>query len=125
MTNYSVGDFLVKIKNSAMAGNKILSVSGNRQITAIAASLKKAGFFDEVKKDGNNLTIKLTFKDKNPLISDLKLISKPGRRIYLGAGEIGKRRGPSQYLISTPKGILTTKEALKQNLGGEIIAEIW
>lgn len=125
VVNYPVGDFLIKVKNTAMAGNKKMTVSGNNQIAAVAESLKKSGFFDEVKKDGKELTIALSFKDKKPLLMDLKLISKPGRRIYSGADEIAAKRGPSQFLISTPKGIMNTRQALKLRTGGEIIAEIW
>jgi len=125
VVNYPVGDFLIKVKNTSMAGNKKLTVSGNAQILAIAESLKKSGFLDSITKDGKDLTIALAFKDKTPLIMDLKLISKPGRRIYMGADEIGAKRGPSQYLISTPKGIMNTREALKERCGGEVIAEIF
>ena len=116
---------MIKVKNTAMAGNKTFEAKANKQIEAIAAALKKAGILNEVKKEKEMLVIKLAFKEKQPLLMDLKLISKPGRRIYLGAWELAKKRGPSQYLISTPKGILMTREALKQNLCGEVIAEIW
>ncbi|HKC04799.1 MAG TPA: 30S ribosomal protein S8 [Patescibacteria group bacterium] len=125
VVNYPVGDFLIKVKNTAMAGNKKLSVSTNNQITAVAESMKKSGFFESVVKDGKDLTISLSFKDKTPLLMDIKLISKPGRRIYMGADEIGARRGPSEFLISTPKGIMSTREALKARSGGEVIAEIF
>ncbi|HJY98556.1 MAG TPA: 30S ribosomal protein S8 [Patescibacteria group bacterium] len=124
-TNFPVGDFLIRIKNTAMARGKSVSVPANKQISAIAAALKKAGYFAEVKKEKETLAIDLVFKNKRPLIMDIKLVSKPGRRVYLKADEIAKKRGPSQYIISTPKGILTMREALKQNLGGEVIAEIW
>lgn len=116
---------MIRVKNSAMAGEKRLTVPANKQIIKIAESLKKSGLFDEVKKEKENLSISLTFKAKKPLLMNIKLVSKPGRRIYLGASEIGKKRGPSQYLISTPKGILMSREAIKQNIGGEVIAEIW
>jgi small subunit ribosomal protein S8 len=125
ITNYSIGDFLIRVKNSAMAGEKKLTVPSNKQIIKIAESLKRSGFFDEVKKEKENLLISLAFKARKPLLMNIKLVSKPGRRIYLGASEIAKKRGPSQYLISTPKGILMTREALRQNIGGEVIAEIW
>ena len=125
VVNYPVGDFLIKVKNAAMAGNKKLTVSGNAQILAIAESLKKSGFLDEIQKEGKDLTLSLSFKDKQPLLMDIKLVSKPGRRIYFKADEIGAKRGPSQYLISTPKGIKSTREALKLRMGGEVIAEIW
>ena len=125
VVNYPVGDFLIKVKNAAMAKNKTFTVSGNAQILAIAESLKKSGFFDEVKKDGHDITISLAYKDKQPLLMNLKLVSKPGRRMYSGVDEIAAKRGPSQYLISTPKGIMSTKEALKARTGGEVIAEIF
>ena len=125
VVNYPVGDFLIKVKNAAMAKNKTFTVSGNAQILAIAESLKKSGFFDEVKKDGRDLTISLAYKDKQPLLMNLKLVSKPGRRMYSGVDEIAAKRGPSQFLISTPKGIMSTKEALKARTGGEVIAEIF
>lgn len=125
VVNYPVGDFLIKVKNAAMAGNKTLAVSSNNQIVAIAESLKKSGYFDSVTKDGRNLTITLSFKDKKPLLTNLKLVTKPGKRVYMGADEIGSKRGPSQFIISTPKGIMSTREALKARTGGEVIAELY
>ncbi len=116
---------MIRVKNTAMAGGKKLTVPSTKQIVAVAQALKKAGFFDEIKKEKDSLEISLAFKDKKPLVMNVNLVTKPGRRIYLGAAEIAKKKGPSQYLISTPKGILTTREALKQNTGGEVIAEIW
>ena len=130
--NYSIGDFLIKVKNASMAKNKELTVSSNKQIEAIAQALKKLGFLDEVlpagkqvKKDKNLLKLSLTFKNKRPLLTDLKLVSKPGLRIYMGVSEIEKKKGPSTYLISTPIGIISTREAVKARVGGEVIAEIW
>jgi len=115
-----------------MAKNKELTVSSNKQIEAIAQALKKLGFLDEVlpagkqvKKDKNLLKLSLTFKNKRPLLTDLKLVSKPGLRIYMGVSEIEKKKGPSTYLISTPIGIISTREAVKARVGGEVIAEIW
>lgn len=125
VTNYPVGDFLIRVKNVAMAKGKNLTAPSTKQIVAVSAALKKAGYFDEVKKGKEGLEVSLTFKDKKPLLININLISKPGRRIYLGADEITKKKGPSFYLISTPKGILTSREAIKANQGGEVIAEVW
>lgn len=124
-TNFPVGDFLIKIKNSAMAGNKKVTYTANKQIVALAESLKKAGYLDEIKKENMILTLSLAFKDKKPLLMDLKLISKPGRRIYMEVDEIEAKRGPSQYIISTSKGIVVSRQAIKDRMGGEVIAEIW
>ena len=108
-----------------MAKNKELTVPSNKQIEAIAQALKKLGYFDEVKKEKDLLKLTLTFKNKRPYLTDLKLVSKPGLRIYMGIDEIEKRKGPSTYLISAPIGIISSREATKQRVGGEVIAEIW
>lgn len=125
MVNYSIGDFLIKIKNASMAKNKELTVSSNKQIEAVALALKKLGYLDEVKKEKNMLNLSLTFKNKRPLLTNLKLVSKPGLRIYMGVTEIEKKKGPSTYLISTPIGIIASRQAVKERAGGEVIAEIW
>lgn len=125
MVNYAVGDFLIKVKNASMAKNKVVVVAANKGNLAIAQALKKFGYFDEVKKEKETLTISLAFRNKRPLLINLKLVSKPGLRIYLGVDEIAEKKGPSMFLISSPKGIISSKEARKLRMGGEVIAEIW
>ena len=107
-----------------MARNKSLTVSSTKNIAAIAQALKKLGYLDEVKKDKNMLSIALAFRYKRPVLTSLKLVSKPGLRIYMKADEIEKKKGPSVYLISTPVGIISSREAVKVRAGGEVIAEI-
>lgn len=124
-TNYPVGDFLIKVKNTSMAKNKSLEVISSKQIVALAESLKKLGYLNDIKKEKTMLNLSLAFKNKKPVLIDLKLVSKPGLRVYWGADEIASKKGPSTFLISTPKGILSAKEATKQRMGGEVIAEIW
>jgi small subunit ribosomal protein S8 len=124
-SNYPVGDFLIRIKNTAMAKNKSLEYKAEKQIVAIAEALKKLGFLDTVKKEKDMLNISLAYKNKKPVIMDLRLISKPGLRIYMGADEIDKKKGPSTYLITSPKGVISSKDAVKGRVGGEVIAEIW
>ncbi len=125
VTNYPVGDFLIRVKNAAMARNKKINVLSNKQIVAIAESLKRLGYLDEVKKEKDGLALSLSFKNKRPVLMNLKLVSKPGLKIYLGVAELEKKKGPSIYLISTPKGIVSSRQAIKERIGGEIIAEIW
>lgn len=125
VTNYSIGDFLIKIKNASMAKNKELTVTSNKQIEAIALGLKKLGYLDSVTKEKSLIKLVLTFKNKRPLLTDLKLVSKPGLRIYMGVTEIEKKKGPSTYLISTPIGIIASRQAIKERVGGEVIAEIF
>ena len=123
-TNYPVGDFLIKLKNASMAGNKEVRVVASGKILAIAEALKKLGFLDGVKKDKDGIAVSLAFKNKKPLLMDVKLMSKPGLRIYMGVDEIEKKKGPSIYLITSPNGIISSRQAVKNRCGGEVIAEI-
>jgi small subunit ribosomal protein S8 len=124
-TNYLIGDFLIRVKNAVLAKNKELSSPESKQVFEVAKALCRLGFLDDVKKVKGSIALSLTFKNKKPALRDIKLVSKPGLRIYMGVDEIGAKRGSSTFLISTPKGIVSTKEALKHRMGGEVIAEIW
>jgi small subunit ribosomal protein S8 len=120
----TITDFLIRIKNASMAKNKNVETRLTKKTLAIAESLKKLGFLDEVKKEKGTLKVSLTFKNKRPLIMGLKLVSKPGLRVYIDTFDLAKKKSPSIFLISTPKGIISSKEALKLRVGGEVIAEI-
>lgn len=121
---YPVGDFLIRIKNAAMAKNKEVVFVNNKKAYAVAEALKRLGFLNDLKKDKEGIKLNLAFKDKRPIIQNIKLVTKPGLRIYMGIEEIESKKGPSIYLVSTPKGIVSDKEAIKIRSGGEVIAEI-
>jgi len=125
MTNYPVGDFLIRIKNAALGRNKKVIVPKTKMVVALAQALKKEGYLDEVKVVKNELTVSLAYQKKEPVLLDIKLMSKPGLRVYMNANELSKIRKPSIILVSTPKGILNAKLAAKQRLGGELIVEVW
>ncbi|KKT17828.1 MAG: 30S ribosomal protein S8 [Parcubacteria group bacterium GW2011_GWB1_43_6] len=97
----------------------------------IAKILARKGFIDKAVKAGKGaagktLEIVLKYDNKVPAISGIKRVSKPGQRIYLPAQKIKSVRGGYGFsIISTSKGLMTGSEAKKQNLGGEIICEIW
>ena len=116
---------MIRIKNAAQAKNREIEDSSTKKKLAIAKALEKAGFVEDVKSKGGTLSLSLKFSHKSPVLMDLRLVSKPGKRVYYKLSDIEAKRGPSIFLISTPKGILTTKEAKKVGSGGEIIAEIW
>lgn len=124
-TNYPVGNFLIRIKNAAQAKNREVKDASSRKKIAIAKVLEKAGFIEDVKSKDGILSLNLVFSHKSPVLMDIKLVSKPGKRVYYKLSDIEAKKGPSTYLVSTPKGVLTTKEAKKIGSGGEIIAEIW
>jgi len=96
----------------------------------IAKILERKGLVEKVSKSGKKinktLEIVLKYEDKVPAISGLKRVSKSGQRIYLPAHKIKSVRGGYGFsIISTSKGLMTGSEAKKQNLGGELICEIW
>lgn len=120
-----MGDFLIRIKNAVLGGQTVVLVTATREKVALAKALKKAGFVESQTVTSGQLELKLKVNHKKPVLLDIKLISRPGQRVYLGAADLGKKRGSSIYLLSTPKGILVSQEALKLNVGGEVIAEVW
>jgi small subunit ribosomal protein S8 len=123
--NFSIGDFLIRIKNTALARRKEMEVDNTKLIESVAKVLKKEGILTEVKKKDGKLMVKLAYRKKEPTLIDLRLVSKPGLRIYMGADELSAIRKPSFLILSTPKGIMTSREAIKQRIGGEVIVEIW
>lgn len=124
-SNYPIGDFLIRIKNTAMAEQKEVHMRKTKLIVAVAKKLKSAGFLNEVKVKGDRLTATLRYVSKKPILIDLKIISRPGLRIYKNANDLESSRGPSIFIVSTPSGIMTTREAIKKRVGGEVIVEIW
>ena len=124
MTNYPVGDFLIQLKNAKLAGRKEVTVKKTKFIVEIANLLKKEGYLDAVTLIQDIVTVSLRYHKKTPILMNIKLVSKPGLRIYMSTKELRKVRGAATYIISTPKGLMTTQNALKNSLGGEVIAEI-
>jgi small subunit ribosomal protein S8 len=93
----------------------------------IAKILKEEGFIEEFKVEDKTLTLTLKYaNNKERVITGLKRISKPGLRVYAKASEIPTvLNGLGIAIISTPNGVITDKEARKNNVGGEVIAYIW
>ena len=126
-----IADMLTRIRNANAMKYKEVSMPVSKVKTEIAKILKDEGFIEEYKvsKDGDFgklvLTLKYTNK-KERVITGLKRISKPGLRVYAKSNEVPKvLNGFGIAVVSTSCGIMTDKEARKQNLGGEIMAYIW
>jgi small subunit ribosomal protein S8 len=125
MTNYPVGDFLIRIKNAALAKNRKVSVRKTKLIKAVANALKKEGYLDNVKQTDGRVDVRLSFRHKEPVMLNLKLVSKPGLRVYKSFDELGKLKGPSVMILTTAKGVLSHKDAIKKHIGGEVMVELW
>jgi small subunit ribosomal protein S8 len=125
-----ITDMLNRIRNAQAVLKTTVDIPFSNLKYEIAKVLKKQRFVDKVEKKGKKVrrTIEVTLKyDANqPVVSGLKRISKPGQRIYKKAKEIKSVKGGyGVAVISTPKGLMTDKEARRKKLGGEIICEIW
>jgi small subunit ribosomal protein S8 len=124
-TNYPVGDFLIRIKNALLSGKREVSVGSTKLIKEVAKTLKREGFLSEVSEKKGKLTVKLMIRAKEPVLMDLKLISKPGLRIYMRVDELEAIKGPEVYILSTAQGVMSSKEAIKKRVGGEVIAKVF
>ena len=126
-----IADMIVRIKNAAMAGHDSVSIPMSNLKLAVAEKLKQRGLFSDVATHGKNVekSIEITFArtDAGALkFSDVRRVSKPGRRVYVGSKEIKPIRGGSgAIVVSTPKGVMFGEEAKKNHVGGEALFEIW
>jgi len=126
-----IADMLTRIRNAQAVKHPTVDVPFSNLKLKLAQILLREKFVSDVKKVKSKgykmIRIYLSYSsDGKPAISGLKRISKPGRRIYKKAKEIKKVKGGyGVAVISTPKGLLTDKEARAQKVGGEVICEIW
>ena len=135
MVNDPIADMLARIRNAIMRRKEAVEMPSSKTLAAIAGILKEEGFIEDYEVlDGDSypiLRIKLKYKREGtrkwiPAITGLRRISKPSRRVYVGADEIRPvRSGLGIAIISTSQGIMTDKEARKRGIGGELICEVW
>ncbi|MDP1759980.1 MAG: 30S ribosomal protein S8 [Candidatus Woesebacteria bacterium] len=124
MTNYQIGDFLIRLKNASMANIKEVVFPKTKLVLEVAKILKIEKFLDSVEEKDGNVIVKLSIFSKKPVLSNVTIISKPGLRIYMSADELEKIKTPDVYILTTPKGVLSGKMAMKLRVGGEVIAKI-
>ncbi len=124
MTNYQIADFLIRLKNASMANLKEVSIPKTNLILAVAKTLKSEGFIESIEEKDGELMVKLSIYAKKPVLSNVTIISRPGLRIYMNVDEIEAIKSPDIYIISTPKGVMSGKQAIKARAGGEVIAKV-
>lgn len=132
---YPISDMLIRIKNSQAVGKEQVSVPFSKMKLKIAEILKEGGFIQDFEKrkkkikksEFDYLFISLKYgDDKIPGLNGFKIISRPSRHLYIGTKDIKSvRSGYGLAVISTSKGVMSSKEAKKQGLGGEILFEVW
>lgn len=126
-----VADMLTRIRNGVQARHDIVQLPASKLKANIAKILKEEGFIDdfEVVKEGpqGNIKIRLRYLDrKQPVISGLKRVSKPGLRVYVQRQQIPRVYGGLGIaILSTPKGVMTGQSAWRQQVGGEVLCYVW
>jgi small subunit ribosomal protein S8 len=131
MVNDPIADMLTRIRNAVAVGHERVSMPSSKMKVGIARILVDEGFIDrfDVKENGtmNELELVLRYGNRRqPAIGGIKRISKPGHRIYRGAGELPRVQGGlGVAVVSTSQGLLADREARRRRLGGEIVCEVW
>ena len=126
-----IADMLTRVRNGVKARFNSVDVPGSKLKTEIAKILKDEGFIKNYKflKDGKQGILRIYLKygpDQSVVVYGLKRISKPSRRVYLKSNEIKPvYNGMGISILSTSRGIMTDKKARKENVGGEILCNVW
>lgn len=124
-----IADMLTRIRNGAMARKSEVLVPRSNQKLWIAKILRDAGYLTSVEEisDGfGSLRLVIRYQNGEPVMHNIKRISKPGRRVYMNAADLPRvNSGFGTAVVSTSAGIMTGNEAKKRRLGGEVICEIF
>ncbi len=126
-----VADMLARIRNAFAAKHSRVDVPASKLKLEVARLLKEEGYINNfvVKGEGvrRNVRIFLRYDQRGTsTISHLQRVSRPGRRVYMGATEIPKVLGGyGVSIVSTPRGLMTGKRARRENVGGEVLAEVY
>ena len=121
-----IADMLTRIRNGHMALHKKVQVPLSKAKISIVEILAAEGFIQNYTIEDNNIVINLKYMGSKPVVKGLKRISKPGRKVYVPVTEIpAVRNGLGICILSTSQGVLEGVQARKQNVGGELICEIW
>lgn len=121
-----IADMLTIIRNGYMAKLDKVTCRKSKIKLEIAKLLSKHRFVDKVEEVDKKIEIRLLYVDKKPAITSIQRISKPGLRIYQSVATLKKKKSRHAIkLVSTPKGVMTDRDAIRNNVGGEVIAVVY
>ncbi|APJ38417.1 30S ribosomal protein S8 [Mycoplasmopsis pullorum] len=125
-----ISDMIVRIKNANQRKHKTVSIPYSNKKAKILELILEEGYITSFSVEGEgvkkSLLVTLKYKGTQSAIVGIKRVSKPGLRVYVKADELPKvLSGYGTAIISTSKGIMTEKQARKENVGGEVVAYIW
>lgn len=129
VVNDPIGDMLTRIRNALMRRQKSVEMPHSKFREELAKLLVKEGYLEKARNfkesglPGKMLHLDLKYKDEEPMISEIRRISRPGQRIYARGDKLPRKfRGIT--VVSTSKGLMTDAQARKKGLGGELICEV-
>ncbi len=125
-----IADLLTRIRNAAAVGKTEIRVPTSKLKKVVAEQLKANNYLADVKvevaKPRDILVVTINKPGENSVINEITRLSKPGRRVYVKAEDIPKvKSGRGLVLVSTSKGVITGREAVKQRLGGELLLKVY
>ncbi|MBL4918376.1 30S ribosomal protein S8 [Szabonella alba] len=129
--NDPLGDMLTRIRNAQMRGKSTVSTPASKLRAWVLDVLQSEGYIrgyerNETENGQGELVISLKYFEGTPVIRDLKRVSKPGRRVYMGVNDIPSvRNGLGVSIVSTPKGVLSDANARAANVGGEVLCTVF
>lgn len=122
----TTSDLIIRIKNGYMAKKEEVDIPDSKLNLAILEKLKSLTFIGNIKKKEKSFKVRLIYNEKIPVLTGVEIYSKPGRRYYISYKDLKPVLGGLGYsLISTPKGILTNREARSKKVGGELLFAVW
>ncbi|HLF01833.1 MAG TPA: 30S ribosomal protein S8 [Anaerolineales bacterium] len=131
-----IADMLTRIRNAIMVSQGTVSMPHSKLKESIAQILKDEGYiegFDVAAEDSQpqkSIRLKIKYvgvrRERRPVLTDLQRVSRPGRRVYVGKGEIPwVLSGMGVAILSTPKGVMTGQRARSLGVGGEVLCQVW
>ncbi len=131
-----IADMLTRMRNAIMAGHVTTSIPYSRLKLSIAQILKEEGFIEDFDLAGGEsvvdkvIRVKLKYvgarRERHPVMTGMERVSSPGRRVYVGKGDIPwVLSGMGVAIVSTPKGVMTGQRARSMGVGGEVLCHIW
>jgi small subunit ribosomal protein S8 len=131
-TNDTISDMLTRIRNANSAKNQVTAIPATKMTQSIAQVLRQEGYISDFEEVGEGidrrlmLSLKYKGKSRQPIITMLKRVSRPGLRVYSNYKDLPKVLGGIGIaIVSTSKGIMTDREARRQGVGGEILCFIY
>tara|TARA_B100000795_G_scaffold194570_1_gene148827 strand:- start:10639 stop:11040 length:402 start_codon:yes stop_codon:yes gene_type:complete len=132
MTTDPIADYLTRLRNAIAAKHRVVEIPSSNLKKEISKILFEKGYILNFKFEDDNgpqgtikIALKYDVQTKIPAIKELNRVSSPGQRVYVGAGELPRvLNGLGIAIMSTSKGVITNKEARKENIGGEVLCHI-